>query len=512
MCAAEALNPTPTIDLDPDEVIASFGDLPTIAPIAMKVIEMVDDEDVTINKLAEVIGTDPGLAARLLRLANSAAYSRGQPVVDLSRAAMLLGLRTLKMVTRGFSLIDGSKSRGSVDGTLIWRRSLASAVLARHFAPTIGAELTEDAFTAGLLSNVGKTALLEVPAFVELSERVGPWLTPEQERAAIGFSSDELTARILDGWELPGLLSEAIWSRHPEVPDELPGPLGSILRLADWASCLVLADQASDAAAVAFNEVTLASAHLGLTVDEVQRTVALASPEFDDLADSFEVGAISPDSFDDIVRSAQAGLARMTLDIVSQIGEEQLRNDELVETNQELAEAAATDGLTGLPNRRTFDAFLSNQIGSRLRHDRASAIGLILMDLDHFKQVNDTYGHAVGDEVLIEVGKRLSNGSRRGELVARTGGEEFALIMPEIEPKDLAGAGERIRRMMADQPVQTTAGVLAVTFSIGAAWTIEVNSSTEQELYQVADAALYTSKENGRNQVSTTALKVTASD
>ncbi|MEL6983011.1 MAG: diguanylate cyclase, partial [Actinomycetota bacterium] len=409
-------------------------------------------------------------------------------------------LRTLKMVTLGFSLIDNSAGDSSGNGTLIWRRSLATAVLARHLAPAIGPELAEDAFTAGLMSNVGKTALLDVPEFAEFTDEVGMWLTPDDERAAIGVTSDELSARILDGWQLPSLLSEAIWTRHPEGPEDFPGPLGAILRLADWASCLLLAERDEDVA-IAYDQVTLAAAHLGLTIDEVQRIVALASPEFDDMTSSFEVDAINPDSFDNIVRSAQAGLARMTLDIVSQIGEEQRRNDELVETNQELAAAASTDGLTGLPNRRTFDAFLSNQVGSRMRHGRESALGLIVMDLDHFKSVNDTYGHAVGDEVLIEVGKRLSSGSRRGELVARTGGEEFALIMPEVEPKDLAGAGERLRRMLADQPVDTEAGPLPITFSLGGAWAIEVDESTEQWLYQTADAALYASKENGRNRV-----------
>lgn len=492
--------PAVDLDLDLDDIIATFGDLPTIAPIAMKVIEIVDDENVTIQELAEVIGSDPGLASRLLRLANSVAYSRGQPVVDLGRAAMLLGLRTLKMVTLGFSLIDNSKASGPVDGTLIWRRSLATAVLARRFAASSTAELSEDAFTAGLLSNVGKTALLDLPAFGAVSDHFGSWMAPEDERAVLGFTSDELTARILDGWGLPGLLAEAIWSRHPETPEEMPDALASILRLADWASCLILTDD-TEAAARALDGVTLAAAHLGLTIDEVERLVALANPEFDELTESFQLDSISPDCFDDIVRSAQAGLARMTLDIVSQIGEEQLRNDELVETNQELAAAASTDSLTGLPNRRTFDAFLSNQVASRVRHDRASALGLIVMDLDKFKDVNDTHGHAVGDEVLIEVGRRLSNGSRRGELVARTGGEEFALIMPEVSPEELAGAGERLRKVMEDHPVETEAGALRVTFSLGGSWVVDVDPSVEQRLYQAADTALYSSKANGRNRV-----------
>ena len=195
--------PSPSTAVDIDAIVASYGDLPTVAPIAMQVIEMVDDEDVTVKKLADVISTDPGLTARLLKLANSAAYSRGQPVTDVSRAAMLLGLRTLKMVTLGFTLIDRPPAGNPALSALIWRRSLATAVLGRKMAVTVAAELSEDGFTGGLLSNVGKTALLEAPAYIEAVERWGPWLSPETERAVLGFTSDELTARLLDAWGLP---------------------------------------------------------------------------------------------------------------------------------------------------------------------------------------------------------------------------------------------------------------------------------------------------------------------
>ena len=490
--------PPPSTAVDIDAIVGSYGDLPTVAPIAMQVIEMVDDEDVTVQKLADVISTDPGLTARLLKLANSAAYSRGQPVTDVSRAAMLLGLRTLKMVTLGFTLIDRPPAGNPALSALTWRRSLATAVLGRKMAVTVAAELSEDGFTGGLLSNVGKTALLDEPAYLEAVERWGPWLSPETERAVLGFTSDELTGRLLDAWNLPVVLGEGVWSRHPEGPEELPTPLGSALRLADHAAMLILGDP--DDAAKALDACTLAAAHLGLTIDEVERMVAMAGPELDELAGSFDLEAISPESMDDIVRSAQSRLAAITLDIASQLSEEQLRNDELVETNQELAEAASTDALTGLPNRRTFDAFLANQVASRVRHTRESALGLVLFDLDKFKVINDTHGHAVGDEVLATVGQRMAGGSRRGELAARTGGEEFALIMPEISPRDLEGATERLRRLLADAPIDTAVGPLTVTCSLGAAWSMELSEGDEKDLYERADAALYASKEAGRNR------------
>ncbi len=505
-----SIAPTPVVGsaiaLDPDEILALFGTVPTVAPIALKVIRMVDDEAVTVNELAAVISTDPGLATRLLRLANSAAYSRGRPVTDLGRAAMLLGLRTLKLVTLGFSLNESSPDGGSGAPPLIWRRSLATAALARRFAAAIGADLAEDAFTAGLLSNVGKTALLDVPEFATWFESYEPWPTPAEERANLGFTTDELTARLLDGWNIPAALCEAIGSRHPELSSEPQQLLSGVLRLADWAAALLLTDD-QDAAALALDEATLAAAYLGTTIDGIETAVAAAMPELDELTDAFDVDGIGSVPIDEIVRSAQVRMAQLSLDIASQIGEEQQRNDELEVTNRRLAAAASTDGLTGLANRRTFDAFVGNQVASRQRRERRTALGLALMDLDEFKSVNDTHGHSVGDEVLVELGRRFAAGCRAGELAARVGGEEFALVMPDVDVHELAGAGERLRRMMADEPVHTAVGPLLVTVSVGISHCFEVDSSTEQRLYATADAALYTSKSNGRNQVTIVALE-----
>ena len=486
--------------LDIEGVVNSFGELSTAAPVAMKVLEMVDDHSVTIDQLAKVIARDPGLASRLLRLTNSVAYSRGQPVTNLNQAAMRLGLRTLKLVTLGFSLIDNTKDSGSLNGALIWRRSVATAVLARRFGSSVSADLAETAFAAGLLSNVGKTALLDQPRYTSAARSAGPWLTSEDERAIVGFTSDELTALILVNWGLPTVLAEAIRTRHPDNIDASTSPLGSLLRLADAATVLVLADGPDDRAR-ALDTAMLAAAHLGMTIDEVEREIATIGTELDEMTDTFDLDGIGTHEIEDIIRSAQAHLAQISFDMVSQLGEEQLRNDELVMMNQKLAAVAATDALTGLPNRRTFDAFLTNQTTLRNRHHRDTGLGLIVMDLDHFKVVNDTHGHAVGDEVLVEFGRRLSTSSRRGELAARTGGEEFALVLPDTDFEELHGAAERIRNLLDNHPIETTAGALTITVSLGAALAEQTAEGSDRMLRDTADAALYRSKDGGRNRV-----------
>jgi diguanylate cyclase (GGDEF)-like protein len=483
-----------------DRVVEAFGDLPTLAPVALRVIELADDEDLSLDQLAKVIGTDAGLAARLLRLVNSAAYSPGREVTNLNRAAVLLGLRTLKMVTLGFTLV-AEVSAGSVDCSLIWRRSLATGVLARRLASRLDDDLADDAFVAGLLSNVGKVALASSEDYLAAVDANGPWLSPAIEREAVGFTSDQVSARILADWGLPRLLVDAVGSRGHSGQSGQPTPVGAILQVADAAAMLILAESDDDKARALDTVILAAATHVGMTVGEVERVIEESGPEVDELAGSFDLDTISPIAVDEIVSSAQARLARLSLDVAALLSEEKQRNEELAETNERLAAAASTDALTGLPNRRTFDAFLSNQVASRVRNPRSTTLGLVIFDLDHFKRINDTHGHAIGDEVLQQFGARLLAGCRRGELAARIGGEEFALVLPEVLPHELEGAADRMRVMFGETPVETSAGPVFVTASVGGSYTNHLWADLERQLFEAADAALYTSKNEGRNRV-----------
>ena len=498
------MNPTAEQAAEMERVIAAFGDLPTLAPIALRVIELADDEDVSLNQLADVISTDPGLASRLLRLVNSAAYSQGRATTNLNRAAMLLGLQTLKMVTLGFTLV-AEVSVTCIDTRAIWRRSLATGILARRFASRLDDDLADDAFTAGLLSNIGKVALGESEAYVAAAA-ASQWMSAATERELLGFTSDEVSARILAGWDMPELLVEAVRTRNRTGGPDRPTPLGAILQVAESAAMLILVDDDTDKAR-ALDAVTLAAAaHVGMTVAEVERTLDEAGPDIDELASLFDLDAIGPISVDEIIRAAQAQLARLSLDVASLLSEEKLRNEVLAESNERLAEAASTDALTGLPNRRTFDAYLANQISSRIRTPRSTMLGLVIFDIDRFKNVNDTYGHAIGDEVLQAFGERLMSGCRRGELAARIGGEEFALVLPDVLPDELMGAAERMRILVSETPVYSSAGPIRISASVGATFSNQMRADLDRRLYETADAALYRSKNEGRDRVTVTPL------
>lgn len=172
---------------------------------------------------------------------------------------------------------------------------------------------------------------------------------------------------------------------------------------------------------------------------------------------------------------------------------------ELEEENRMLREKATTDPLIGINNRGAIDEILREQL---LRAPfRQAAVSVILADVDHFKKVNDTYGHAVGDEVLIEVAERVYEGIRAEDEVGRYGGEEFLMVLPGIGGSQAVLIAHRIRLLIAEDPFDTEAGDLNITMSLGVSSTEFPEIVGAENLVKAADDALYQAKNEGRNRV-----------
>lgn len=177
------------------------------------------------------------------------------------------------------------------------------------------------------------------------------------------------------------------------------------------------------------------------------------------------------------------------------------REDRLLASNARLEELSLTDSLTGLRNGRYFHARMDEEFSERER--TGDSLAVVLLDLDHFKRINDTYGHPVGDDVLVSVGRAIQSVSREGEVEARVGGEEFALLLPRSSGEAAREVAERVRRAIAAaqiSPDGDPAEKLHVTASAGVATTVETGAATARELYGAADAALYRAKQEGRDR------------
>lgn len=167
--------------------------------------------------------------------------------------------------------------------------------------------------------------------------------------------------------------------------------------------------------------------------------------------------------------------------------------------HEEIYRMAIYDGLTQIHNRRYFEEFTEREMSRSRRH--GSALSLIIFDIDHFKEINDQYGHLMGDHVLRELAARIRRRVRREELFARYAGDEFVIVLPETNPENAKRFGETLRSMIADKVFAFEGREVSVTVSVGVG---QFRSSMRRpaELVAIADAALYRAKEKGRNQVS----------
>jgi two-component system, cell cycle response regulator len=165
--------------------------------------------------------------------------------------------------------------------------------------------------------------------------------------------------------------------------------------------------------------------------------------------------------------------------------------------SETLEHEALTDALTGMHNRRYFDDAVNEYLEQFRRIDKP--VGLMILDLDHFKKVNDTYGHDVGDEVLRQIARCLQEFTRYHDVVARLGGEEFAIVAPNMNKEGLFKLADRIRNAVSSLNIRSGNVHLRVTMSIGLA--IWDHRETAEDLYKRADMQLYQAKRTGRNRV-----------
>lgn len=170
---------------------------------------------------------------------------------------------------------------------------------------------------------------------------------------------------------------------------------------------------------------------------------------------------------------------------------------------EESVEMSVTDALTGLHNRRYMESHLKTLVGNALTNGRH--LSMLIADIDHFKNVNDTYGHDVGDVVLKEFAARLKRNTRGVDLACRMGGEEFVVIMPDTDIARAYQIGERMRAFIAAEEFKVSDEMsIRVTASVGLA-TLEYSDDTPETMFKRADTALYAAKRRGRNRVVATA-------
>ena len=495
--------------IDIEKSIREDKGIPTLPPIAVKIINLINDENTTASQLAEIIIKDGALTTKLLKLVNSSLYSFKKDITTIRTAISLLGLRSVSSIVLSVSIIDSFRNNSSIfDLTDFWEKSLFTAVTAQLLARHCNLYFTEECFIVGLLANISYLFLNQNHSneFKIISQNDNNIKKISLELELFGMTHAEISALILKHSNLPALLWKPIKYHHSSntnFSDENKeiNQIISVLQSATLITEMFYDKKISD-----------------INVkNKISKTIKIDDTVFDNLlfhvpsivketSDSFGLKSLKFPSYIEILKQANQELIKINLsygEIVKDLKKEQDRSkklsDKLEETNRKLLGIALKDPLTGAYNRRFLNERLDEEISKVKRYK--TQLLIITCDIDHFKAVNDTYGHNNGDIVLKRIVLLMKMITRKEDFVARTGGEEFAILCHSTNKEDGIIIAEKIRSLIEMTPFKLAEGQnLNITMSFGVA-VYNTDFVKVDDFIKLADDRLYKAKETGRNKV-----------
>lgn len=496
------------------EKIRNAENLPSLPTVAVQVLTMTQADDLSVSEIARVIQQDPALTGRLLKIVNSSLFGMSRKISSLQQAMVVLGLRTVKVMVLSFSLVDTMRSRkgGGFDFAAYWRRSLTTAVTSRLLAEQVHKAISDEAFVSGLLCDLGILAAFQCahelyePVLVKYESGFEPFQTVEQ--SVLGVTHQELSAELLNHWSLPETLCNAVRSHHAPVGDPIPANaaepmLTRVLRAAAIIADLFCADIRAGTLDTIKGQIV---EQLPIEEGALSEVLTALDSHVKETASLFALSIGPTRNYQEIQAEACVQLARLTMAAElerAQIAqrEQAVRRqvEELNDENQKLAHQATVDALTSIGNRAALQQRLDREFAAAAKS--GNPVYMLLLDLDRFKKLNDTFGHQTGDEALRQVGnclKRLSGGC----FPARYGGEEFAVLAPNVSAAEVRELAERIRIGVQQLRIPHGTKFVSITTSVGiGSISPDEAGFKPRELIERADRCLYDAKHSGRNRV-----------
>jgi diguanylate cyclase (GGDEF)-like protein len=484
--------------------LRSFVNFPSPPGVATHIIELAQDPDIEMGKVAKAVSMDSALTIKILRIANSALYAQRRKSENLRQALVVLGLNATLTLALSFSLVKslrGGKSNG-LNYPFYWRRALLGATAARALGDAMRQSLAEEFFLAGLLQDVGMLALDKAaPDLYRNTDKLqlDHAALAEHEIKRVQADHAEVGGWVMRRWNLPERLYRAIGHSHKldlnfttdpaEIFDRcvaLSGPVADLFLLGpeqrQFADVALRAERSLGLDRMAFGQV------LGSIGSMIPETEAIFDADLLDRQDSELILDQARDVL--MIRSLHALREINTLRAVAENSSSRAL---------ELEEETRRDALTGAYNRAYLDQFLAREFDNSTRHKWPLSVAFA--DLDKFKNINDTYGHQAGDRVLQATARMLRVNTRETDVIARYGGEEFVVVFPATDAETVRSICERIVIAFQSAAHDFGPAQARVTVSIGCATHgAQTAFGSAEDFIKAADQALYTAKLRGRNR------------
>jgi len=478
-------------------------DFPSPSRVATEIIALARDPEIEMAKVAQAVGRDPAITAKILRIANSAFYAQRRPSQNLRQALVIIGLNAALTLALSFSLVSSMRALRptGIDYPRFWRRCLLAATAARAFSELAKTGQAEDIFLAGLLQDMGVLALDR--AARDFYSKLKPqathadWIAYEVQQ--LGKDHSSYTAMLLKAWNLPERIWQAV--EHSHAPQALAasteeGKYARCVALgSDLAEAVLRPDRSAAVGALAQRAHMLLGMSHEVFNEVVARVLALI-PETEAL---YETSIMQPDDAENLLAEARELLAVRNLHALQEVSALQATTSVLLTRTEEAEDSGRRDPLTGALNRAWLDRMLDREFTQAVVFGRDLSIAHV--DLDHFKNINDRYGTQVGDTVLKNCALVLQSCVRGSDLVARFSGEEFMIVLPGADREIARQVAQRILAALASFDHGDGAPGVKVTASIGlATYTPKQRFPSTLALLEAADHALYAAKLCGRNR------------
>jgi diguanylate cyclase (GGDEF)-like protein len=330
------------------------------------------------------------------------------------------------------------------------------------------------------------------------------------EQKVFGFDHQEIGAELLQEWGLPENIYGPIRHHHGGTCSEEWRMSADLLR---WSALLASVYHGSRSAERVRDLKLELVDRFKIDEERIDAMVDSVAEKCIDILSCFEIDPGNMRPFSQLLQEANDELRRLNFTYEQLVMEFKQAKEkaerlagELQKANTKLRELVFRDGLTGLYNHRYFQELMKREMSRSVRY--RSVLSLMMFDIDHFKRVNDTYGHPGGDVVLRKLAELVQASMRTSDVVARYGGEEFAVILPETDPGGCKVFAERLRRKVEQMETDIDGTLVKITVSIGTATYVPgMAANDKSQLIDAADRALYQSKQNGRNRVSVTVIQ-----